>query len=155
MQHILSCSECYEMKYTRPNEWRTLACSKPHLLLWIKLDHEIKASNWPSKRGNSFWPAKLLSVGMNSIDTEVVNAIFFCRSDLVEIPLENCFIYNKRPSTQTRRSKDIEDPQKVRYHWVFLTFINFNGKIFQLGGWLVHRKYPAEVWSNWSKIWQH
>lgn len=96
------------MKYTKSNEWRTLVCDKPHLLLWVKLDHEIKSPNTPPKRGN-LWPAKLLSV-----DDKVVNVIFFCRSELVEVPAKNCFIYNERPSTQTQKSKDFEDPQKVR-----------------------------------------
>lgn len=136
VQHISSCPECYEMKYTRPNEWRTLACSKPHLLLWVKLDHEIKSPDWQSKIGHSFWPAKLLSIEINSFGIEMVNAIFFCHSHLVEIAPANCFIYNKRPSTQTRRSKDIEDPQKVRKQLRFskFEFFKLNFKTFELGG---------------------
>lgn len=97
------------MKYTKSSKWRTLVCDKPHLLLLIKLDDELKAPDIPSNRSH-LWPAKLLSV-----DDKVVNVIFFCRSKLVEIPIKNCFVYSKRPLTQTQRSRNFEDPQEVRH----------------------------------------
>lgn len=111
-QHITSCAECYKMKYTQPNDWRTRACAQPHLLLWVKLDREMAKTNLLPKRGIPYWPAKLFSV-----DDDSVNVILFCRSNLIGIPIENCFLYATEPprkQTQTLKSKDIEDALKVR-----------------------------------------
>ncbi|XP_055306194.1 uncharacterized protein LOC129570560 [Sitodiplosis mosellana] len=112
IDQISSCANCYENKHKQPNGGRTLACSKPHLVLWVKLDRKIKLLCNSHNRSNSFWPAKLLTV----IDGDkMVKVSFFGRSELSDIPIENCFIYSNevpRSQSQAHKSKDLKAAQK-------------------------------------------
>lgn len=118
VQHISSCADCYEMKYTKPNEWRSLACSKPHLVLWVHLNMLKECSDRekqfesPSKMRNIYWPAKLISVG-----DDFLNLVFFHGPRMVEIPTPQCFIHSSEvplSTAVTQKSLDIADAYKVR-----------------------------------------
>lgn len=113
LKNITSCVECYENKHTKP-DWRSLPCSKPHLILWVKLDNEVVTPDSLLKGDISYWPVKLLSV-----DDSAANVIFFGHSELVVIPTKNCFIYST--------DRDFDDALQVRPVVCFTQ--NFNENI--------------------------
>lgn len=84
---MLSCTECYSNKYNHPNEWRTMVCGKPHLLLWCKLNRSTDF--WPAKKGHAWWPAKLISV----FGTDIQVA-FFDHTEYVVISTNQCSLYS-------------------------------------------------------------
>lgn len=88
IKSISNCVECYENKYIRPNEWRTLACSEPHLVLWAKL---CRSTNfWPAKKGYTYWPAKLMSAGCN----DGIKVLFFDHTEYTVIPSKQCNLFS-------------------------------------------------------------
>lgn len=88
---ILSCSECYENQQIHPNEWRSMTCSKPHIVLWIKLGRNTDLM--PTER--DYWPAKLLSIDDNEKEASVV---FFDHTEFEVRPLNHCILYSENTS---------------------------------------------------------
>ncbi|XP_031637982.1 zinc finger MYND domain-containing protein 11-like isoform X2 [Contarinia nasturtii] len=99
---ILSCAECYRNKYTRPDKWRTMACGKPHLLLWAKLNRSTDF--WPAKKGYSHWPAKLISVFENDI-----KVVFFDHTEFNVIPSKQCSLYSIDVPSLSNINVDADD----------------------------------------------
>lgn len=107
---ILNCAKCYENKRTNPDEWRTIACDWPHLLLWAKLPRSTPF--WPAKKGVSFWPAKLLAIMGNDI-----KVVFFDHAEFEVIPATNCFLYSSTDPSLTYAKadpRDIKDALNVK-----------------------------------------
>lgn len=117
IKNASSCAECYERMHNKPENWQSLACSHPHLVLWIELNRNC--IYWPANKGYRYWPAKLVSVGRKN-----VKAIYFDGSEFVEIPRSNCFIYSRNDLKSMKPTTIMVDPTdsmkvlKVRKHFL-------------------------------------
>ncbi|XP_055306456.1 MYND-type zinc finger-containing chromatin reader Zmynd8-like [Sitodiplosis mosellana] len=103
IENMSSCAECYKNMHTKPDHWRSLACRRPHLVLWIELKRGCYF--WPAEKGYSYWPAKLISIGRKN-----VKAIFFHDAEFVEIPRTNCLIYSKSETKPSKSFKLMPNP---------------------------------------------
>lgn len=72
------CTECYLNATQYPDQWFTMVCAQPHLLIKAKV----------GKRATR-WPAKLMS-----ISGKKVNARFFGDHTNAEISAAKCFLYS-------------------------------------------------------------
>ncbi|XP_031639284.1 protein kinase C-binding protein 1-like [Contarinia nasturtii] len=74
---LQSCFECYMNALNHPNDWFTMVCEEPHLIVWSKV------------RGYPYWPGKIMCVDVNDI---YVN--FFGEHENVIVSSEKCFLYS-------------------------------------------------------------
>lgn len=105
---IFNCSDCYKNQHMYPNEWRTMACMKPHLVLWLKLTHSMDF--WPIKKGFIYWPAKLIHGDENKI-------ILFGHPKIMTVDKRNLsksFIYSLQPPISYANQSDIDGALEVR-----------------------------------------
>lgn len=77
---IITCNQCYQNAYLKPNTSFVLPCDKPHLIVWAK------------PKGYNFWLAKLMHIV--SLDKQIVYVRFFGDHSVFDIPAGNCFLYS-------------------------------------------------------------
>ncbi|XP_055306131.1 uncharacterized protein LOC129570513 [Sitodiplosis mosellana] len=106
IENISSCADCYKNMHIKPNQWQSLACSRPHLVLWVELKRGCYY--WPGEKGYSYWPAKLISIGRKN-----VKAIYFSGSEFVEIPRSNCFIFSTNEPTSLKSFRSLPNPKDM------------------------------------------
>lgn len=110
ISNIESCFDCFENMHVNPNG-RSLACSQPHLVLWIQLNKNHNF--WAAQKGYLYWPAKMTS-------TDEINAkvIFF---DFIYLKKTPKSILKKQSMTN---SKDVDIALKVKTKFCcnFLSF---------------------------------
>lgn len=75
---LRKCAECYANANNNPNDWFSLVCRKPHLIIWAKLNT------------TNYWPAKLMS-----IDDQSVNVCFFGNHTRTTVLAKNCLLYTQ------------------------------------------------------------
>lgn len=92
LRNIMSCAECYESMHMRIEpDWQSLACARPHLVLWVVLDASLDF--WAAKEDYVCWPAKLVA-----IDEKSAIVIFFKDDEntgFVEVDQSDCFVYSQ------------------------------------------------------------
>ncbi|XP_071491868.1 uncharacterized protein, partial [Diadema antillarum] len=79
MNEVETCPDCYVTSINKRTNWFAEVCTKPHTLIWAKL------------QGFPFWPAK----AMKEKDG-LVEARFFGQHDRAMIPVHNCFLYSNQ-----------------------------------------------------------
>lgn len=89
VKSIRKCSDCFESWGQNPNDYFTNVCTKPHLIVYAKLD------KFP------FWPAKVLEVYAN-----LVNVEFFGDHTQSEVSVQNCILYAKSHSNINKKRDD-------------------------------------------------
>ncbi|XP_043223082.1 protein kinase C-binding protein 1-like [Amphibalanus amphitrite] len=91
MEEIETCPDCYGNAYLSDN-WFTLACPHPHLLIWARL------------KGFPFWPAKAVKTRDGNVDCR-----FFGRHDRAWVPAKECFLFSREPPvTPKNRTKSLD-----------------------------------------------
>lgn len=88
---IKNCNECYANGISQPESWFTLACSKPHLVVWIKTFYSDTEK-----------PAKLMAVNGQSVSVN-----FFGDHSLADVPATDCFLYSESDMNTLSPSKEI------------------------------------------------
>lgn len=106
IENISSCTDCYKNIHNKPNEWRSLACSRPHLVVWVELKRSFYY--WPAEKGYLYWPAKLISAGRKN-----VKVIYFSGSNFVDIPRSNCSIFTTKESQSSKSSKSLRNTKDM------------------------------------------
>ncbi|XP_037082061.1 protein kinase C-binding protein 1-like [Pollicipes pollicipes] len=91
MEEIETCPECYSSAYSSDN-WFTLACPHPHVLIWARL------------KGFPYWPAKAVKSRDGNVDCR-----FFGRHDRAWVPIKECYLFSKDPPAPPKsRSKSLD-----------------------------------------------
>lgn len=93
---IAACVDCYGFFIKNPRDYFTRVCSKPHLLVFAKLDF------YP------YWPAKVMSV-----DENIANVEFFGDHTQEDIPFDKCYLYSKDFLNKSPKDKNLIDAMKV------------------------------------------
>ncbi|XP_031639200.1 uncharacterized protein LOC116351257 [Contarinia nasturtii] len=75
---IQSCIECYMNALNHPNDWFTMVCDEPHLLVWAKM------------KGYPYWPVKLMRVD----EQKVLIRFFEDHQNAKIMAKKNCFLYS-------------------------------------------------------------
>ncbi|XP_037079174.1 protein kinase C-binding protein 1-like [Pollicipes pollicipes] len=90
-EEIETCPDCYGHAYASDN-WFTLACPHPHLLIWARL------------KGFPFWPAKAVKTRDGNVDCR-----FFGRHDRAWVPVKECYLFSREPPAPPKgRSKSLD-----------------------------------------------
>lgn len=76
---LISCTQCYEMAYNRPDDSFVIPCDPPHILIW---------ADCPDI---GYWPAKIMSFDKQ----KMVNVRFFGDYTHLDIPSSACQIFCK------------------------------------------------------------
>ncbi|XP_031637919.1 uncharacterized protein LOC116350304 [Contarinia nasturtii] len=84
---VKKCPECYNNAVKYPNDWFTVICSDPHIIVWAK------------KMGFNYWPAKLMS-----IDGQLINVRFFGDHKNMDVMSTNCFLYSETNPNRSRNT---------------------------------------------------
>ncbi|XP_043188453.1 protein kinase C-binding protein 1-like isoform X2 [Amphibalanus amphitrite] len=91
MEEIETCPDCYSNAYLS-EDWFTLACPHPHMLIWARL------------KGFPYWPAKAVKSRDGNVDCR-----FFGRHDRAWVPIKECYLFSKDPpSPPKNRSKSLD-----------------------------------------------
>lgn len=97
---IKKCAECYANSDKQPNNWFTMACSEPHLIVWAK------------KMGFDYWPAKMMN-----IDGQLINVRSFNDHKYSDVPATNCFLYSAtNPNKSHNTSASYKSALKVSFN---------------------------------------
>lgn len=111
-QHIqfiemISCDECYGNAHEYETKFIiTKPCSKPHLLLWVKV------------RGYCYWPAKVMTL---SIDNKKINVQFFGDYSGSYLSVNNCFVYSKENPEKTKGPPSEEYIKAINVRILYVT----------------------------------
>ncbi|XP_055306334.1 MYND-type zinc finger-containing chromatin reader ZMYND8-like [Sitodiplosis mosellana] len=88
IESVEICAVCYSNENEHPDSGFTMACTKPHLVLWAKVP------------GWDYWPGKCWS-----IDDQMVFVRFFGDQMEADVPAAKCFLYSKtNPSRLIERA---------------------------------------------------
>lgn len=113
MEEIETCPDCYGNAYADDN-WFTLACPNPHMLIWARL------------KGFPFWPAKAMKTRDGNVDCR-----FFGRHDRAWVPIKECYLYSKEPPCQPKsRSKSLDSCIEELEQHVFNLEQRFGGYVY-------------------------
>lgn len=82
---IKTCIECFEYWVSGNDDFFAMACSKPHLLVFAKVEE------YPH------WPAKVMEINGNTALVE-----FFGDHTQADVPLKSCFLYSESFESQNR-----------------------------------------------------
>lgn len=90
---IRLCHECYWNANHNRNDWFTMSCTKPHLLIWAK------------QKGFPYWPAKLMAINR---EKRTIDVQFFGQHERLVFTSKDpvCYIFSKEnPSSIIGPSK--------------------------------------------------
>lgn len=99
VETIQGCSECYENKYKYPNQWRSMTCKKPHIILWAKTSRNSEFCSRIYKKGFLNWPVKLITIADN-----VSKVVAFGCSEFLDVA--KCTIYSNDKNYEKLRDSD-------------------------------------------------
>lgn len=74
---IKKCAACYSNADKYPNNWFTMTCDKPHLIVWARTS------------ANNYRPAKAMST-----DGQLVDVQFFASYNHNTVATTDCFVYS-------------------------------------------------------------
>lgn len=100
LYNIRLCYECYKNANQFKDNWFTMPCENPHLLVWAKYE------SYP------YWPAKLMSMN----DNNKVDVRFFgVEHKRTVLPAKDCYMYSlMNPSLNIGKHKaELEAAQEV------------------------------------------
>lgn len=83
------CTNCYLNWSQHPDDWFSMVCDDPHLIVWVK------------KTGANFWPAKLTSV----TDQEV-NVCLFGDHSQSTVSANSCLLYSESSPSRIPKPPD-------------------------------------------------
>lgn len=89
IQIAKNCFECYLHANEHPNEWFSMVCNEPHLIIWVK------------KTGANYWPAKLMC-----ITGQEVNVRLFGDHNDANVSAKNCLLYSESSPSRIRKPSD-------------------------------------------------
>lgn len=96
MDGLKKCSECYSNAVKYPDDWFTMVCDEPHLIVWVKYARD-------------YWPAKLMSV-----DGSKIHVRFFAERTNADVPASKCIQYTEGyPIKRKKPSDSIKAAKKV------------------------------------------
>lgn len=134
MESLNKCAECYSNETQYPNDWFTMVCAEPHIIVWVKIRKE-------------YLPAKLMSIDGSKVHVRV----FDDEHSKADVLASKCSLYSERyPGKMRELSENIKKAKKVvsysdlvfqisqLIHYLF-RFNRFEGSKF------VHRKHSFEV----------
>lgn len=75
------CSECYRNANEFPDNWFTMVCEHPHLLVWAKCD-------------DAYWPAKAMATTNASNATQIYVRYFGGHRRFAYIGSNHCYLYS-------------------------------------------------------------
>ncbi|XP_031636695.1 protein kinase C-binding protein 1-like isoform X2 [Contarinia nasturtii] len=78
IESLKKCTDCYRHANESPDEWFTMICSMPHIVLWAKVE------------GFNYWPVKFMTVNESG-----VNVRFFGDHTHQDVAISKCYLYSK------------------------------------------------------------
>lgn len=83
-----NCANCCENYHKNIDDWMIKVCDLPHLVVWVEIDN---VDFWPSAKGFSCWPAKVLG-----IDDSNLEIVFFGHHQFSMVNADKCCLYTGR-----------------------------------------------------------
>lgn len=93
------CIECYCNANEHPNDWFTMLCAHPHILVWAKCDAD-------------YWPAKAMAMTTISNENRIYVQYFGGSKRYAYIEPNECFLYSTIHPNGTQ-FEQIDDMHKV------------------------------------------
>ncbi|XP_055306176.1 MYND-type zinc finger-containing chromatin reader ZMYND8-like [Sitodiplosis mosellana] len=90
VQSAKVCFECYLNANKHPDQWFSMVCDEPHLIIWIK------------KTGANYWPAKLIKI----VTGQEVKVRLFGDHSYVDVSSSNCLLYSESSPSRIPKSPD-------------------------------------------------
>lgn len=98
MDSSKKCSQCYSNATEYPDDWFTMVCAKPHLIVWAKI-----------QKNGQYLPAKLIS-----IDGSRVHVRFFPEHTSADLSASQCFLYSEEyPGKRKELPNSMEKAKEV------------------------------------------